>query len=700
MTPLFDSQGYYKKMLELQEKLRKSEEDRIRLEERFNLLEQESRIRHEACINKLRMRYIEFLEEQRIRDERNRKLLGALDKVDSSLAVMTAKTDRLYSLRKEYEASILRAHTSRRPTPSVAGDSGILSQLDDRRLHKYPSPGFPSASASLSTLLHPRRVCSPPAPSPPLPRPLSYPPRPILNFHDRPTWALPSLSLPHQDLDSLRTPRYPKESPFFYPESINPLKPSRLISTPLLSTPDYEEEKTGNAVENELERYISKIKSLHGDVEHSQEDHEQNTSGDLLNVTLSDDGFDHLPPEGKTKGLPNEVEKVLALADDLAARTVEPPEEPGMDPPGDDVNSSEGSQLQHPDGAKSVANDSAIKVSQSVDLPEQRGDSPMTVGPPEASAQNIAEEVVNNDGDVEEVEPWSPETVQAQVEAVLINQEGLENEEAKSASDSGDKNKPDDFGNQDDSLMRAGGDDVKGDVNLTSDGEGDAVVEADGGQGVEGYKEGSYGDSAGYDYGNQGEGYQYPEGYQYNYGEGGEVIDGGYPGAGEQYQGENYGTNGEYQQENYQEGSNVEYPEGNYGDGGGGQYQEGSYPAGEGNEQYQDGNYPQEGSYPQYEESSQQYQGEYPAEGNQVYDASNYGYSYGQEGYQEYQEAPGHNGESAEPVQQVEGSSAKEQGVEEESKTKKDVIKSILESETESSIEKNTENTESDFDFN
>ncbi|XP_031838429.2 uncharacterized protein LOC116429533 [Nomia melanderi] len=104
MTSFYDSRDYYKKMLELQEKLRKSEEERIRLEERFKVLLQESRNRHNTCINRLRFRYMEFLEEQRTTDERNHKLLEALDRVDNSLAVMTARTDRLNILRKHYEA--------------------------------------------------------------------------------------------------------------------------------------------------------------------------------------------------------------------------------------------------------------------------------------------------------------------------------------------------------------------------------------------------------------------------------------------------------------------------------------------------------------------------------------------------------------------------------------------------------------------
>ncbi|KAL2730964.1 protein PFC0760c-like isoform X1 [Vespula squamosa] len=131
MTSLYDAHDYYKKMLELQSKLRKSEEERIRLEERFNLLVQESRNRHDTCISRLRMKYIEYLEEQRIRDERNHKLLGALDRVDNSLSLMTAKTDKLNILRKQYETYLLRVYANRQNPASITGDSGVTSQIDE-----------------------------------------------------------------------------------------------------------------------------------------------------------------------------------------------------------------------------------------------------------------------------------------------------------------------------------------------------------------------------------------------------------------------------------------------------------------------------------------------------------------------------------------------------------------------------------------
>ncbi|KAK1137168.1 hypothetical protein K0M31_001692 [Melipona bicolor] len=48
---------------------------------------------------------MQFLEEQRTRDERNHKLLEALDRVDNDLTLMTAKTDKLNALRVSFSSS-------------------------------------------------------------------------------------------------------------------------------------------------------------------------------------------------------------------------------------------------------------------------------------------------------------------------------------------------------------------------------------------------------------------------------------------------------------------------------------------------------------------------------------------------------------------------------------------------------------------
>lgn len=113
-------------------------------------------------------------------------------------------------------------------------------------------------------------------------------------------------------------------------------KLSRILATTTY-TP---EERAGNILENELEGYINRIRSLHDKNDpHSLEeiDHEQNTSGDLLNVTLSDDGFDHLPVEEKTRPreIPAQVGQILALADDLISSTVDSPQKSINAPPPD-----------------------------------------------------------------------------------------------------------------------------------------------------------------------------------------------------------------------------------------------------------------------------------------------------------------------------------------------------------------------------
>lgn len=182
MAPLYDGHDYYKRMFELQEKLRKSEEDRIRLEERFNVLMRDSRNRHDVCINRLRMRYIQYLEEQRTRDERNHKLLTALDRVMNKLALIGAKKDRLNVLRKQYETYLLRAYANHRPPGSVTGDSGIASQNEDKYTKKTIVMAHPDlASAETRSVSSPR--AHPGAPDPPQ----SSQPRPISasKFHDR-----------------------------------------------------------------------------------------------------------------------------------------------------------------------------------------------------------------------------------------------------------------------------------------------------------------------------------------------------------------------------------------------------------------------------------------------------------------------------------------------------------------------------------
>lgn len=81
-------------------------------------------------------------------------------------------------------------------------------------------------------------------------------------------------------------------------------------------------------LENELDKYINNIRKLHREhgvsMQGSQEevDHEQNTSGDLLNVTLSEEAAElSVEDRVRKERMPEEMGRILALASDLAART-------------------------------------------------------------------------------------------------------------------------------------------------------------------------------------------------------------------------------------------------------------------------------------------------------------------------------------------------------------------------------------------
>ncbi|KAK0181836.1 hypothetical protein PV327_000024 [Microctonus hyperodae] len=286
-------------MLELQEKLQKSEKERIFLEKRFCLMEQESRWRHEACMNKLQMRYIKFLEEQRVKDERNYKLLGTLDRVDESLAFMTVKTDRLCNLKKEYEASLMRICMNRHQTSSVTGDSGVHSQNENEQLRK--DIGNPSYFTPRSRYNIEQR------------------------FHN--SSASPDRSV--QPLSCGQTNQVPLSSRGFgnylRSEDLNSIAKAPKYTGVLDTLLNFKNERVNSVIVNELERHIHKIRNLHDNNNpYSLEEIEQNTSGDVLNVTLLDDNLDHLPVEenSKEEEIPIEFKVILAAVNDLISKSI------------------------------------------------------------------------------------------------------------------------------------------------------------------------------------------------------------------------------------------------------------------------------------------------------------------------------------------------------------------------------------------
>lgn len=123
----------------------------------------------------------------------------------------------------------------------------------------------------------------------------------------------------------------------FTPKLLHSARASRLGIKQALAEVD-EGKATTMTIENELDKYIEKIRKLHHDLDAEsleEIDHEQNTSGDILNVSISDDDA-KVPVDKSREKIPKEVEKVLALADDLASRTVDlndakAPEKEGKD---------------------------------------------------------------------------------------------------------------------------------------------------------------------------------------------------------------------------------------------------------------------------------------------------------------------------------------------------------------------------------
>ncbi|XP_011504293.1 PREDICTED: GATA zinc finger domain-containing protein 14-like [Ceratosolen solmsi marchali] len=311
MIPLYNGQeNHYKNMLDLQEKLRKSEEERIRLEERFNLMVQESRNRHQACINKLRICYVDFLEEQKLREDRNDKLRGTLDKIDTSLVLMTAKTERLNVLRKQYEAYLLRVYGGQRENRSVTADSGLESQNDQEI---SPSPVFSKTLQTVPKNLLP--YINQEADLSKFSPHLDYENTQKLNAMEKSTEHRQNLNTKFTEATTspiqfenivAASTNYYSNFPSYLDDAwkySSFLKANAQINNNNLKLDSRKSPDDVSIAEQDLGNYIEKIKRLHTDLQRNGDnefdnsfetaDYEQNTSGDLLNVTLSENP---LPP--------------------------------------------------------------------------------------------------------------------------------------------------------------------------------------------------------------------------------------------------------------------------------------------------------------------------------------------------------------------------------------------------------------------
>ncbi|XP_064550824.1 uncharacterized protein LOC135436973 [Drosophila montana] len=103
MFPQAELENYKLQVELLQEKLRRSEDNRQQLEHKLDkVLQKRSEL--EKCVRqKSRQKYQEFLEEQSKRNERNKKLVQMLERIDEQTAAMSQRSERLKMMKLQYQ---------------------------------------------------------------------------------------------------------------------------------------------------------------------------------------------------------------------------------------------------------------------------------------------------------------------------------------------------------------------------------------------------------------------------------------------------------------------------------------------------------------------------------------------------------------------------------------------------------------------
>ncbi|XP_030563949.1 dendritic arbor reduction protein 1 [Drosophila novamexicana] len=103
MFPQAELENYKLQVELLQEKLRRSEDNRQQLEHKLDkVLQKRSEL--EKCVRqKSRQKYQEFLEEQSKRNERNKKLVQMLERIDEQTALMSQRSERLKMMKLQYQ---------------------------------------------------------------------------------------------------------------------------------------------------------------------------------------------------------------------------------------------------------------------------------------------------------------------------------------------------------------------------------------------------------------------------------------------------------------------------------------------------------------------------------------------------------------------------------------------------------------------
>ncbi|XP_017009010.2 uncharacterized protein [Drosophila takahashii] len=128
MFPQAELENYKLQVELLQEKLQRSEDNRQQLEHKLDKVLQKRSELDKSVRHKSRQKYQEFLEEQTKRNERNKKLVHMLERIDEQTAAMSQRSERLKMMKLQYQmyfAKLVQNQTLRciqqTTTPTAGG---------------------------------------------------------------------------------------------------------------------------------------------------------------------------------------------------------------------------------------------------------------------------------------------------------------------------------------------------------------------------------------------------------------------------------------------------------------------------------------------------------------------------------------------------------------------------------------------------
>ncbi|XP_043655209.1 uncharacterized protein LOC122621422 [Drosophila teissieri] len=133
MFPQAELENYKLQVELLQEKLQRSEDNRQQLEHKLDKILQKRSELDKSVRHKSRQKYQEFLEEQAKRNERNKKLVHMLERIDEQTAAMSQRSERLKMMKLQYQmyfAKLVQNQTLRciqqttTTSPSTAPSAG------------------------------------------------------------------------------------------------------------------------------------------------------------------------------------------------------------------------------------------------------------------------------------------------------------------------------------------------------------------------------------------------------------------------------------------------------------------------------------------------------------------------------------------------------------------------------------------------